>query len=157
MRRILAIAALATCMCATASRVDAQRTNVSALDSARAAAPKKEKDPTSATLLGFLPGVGHLYAEELNRGWLIILLYGVGAGISMNGRTDTVGKVGGALAIGGFLFSVIDAGKAARRYNARLAKERASVPGDTLRSPAAFARTRRDVRRMLPDELVPDR
>ncbi len=175
MRRVLAIAALAACMCAAISRADAQRAIESPLDSARAAAPKKEKDPTTATLLGFVPGVGHLYAEDLNRGWLIILLYSVGAGISMSGRTDTVGKIGGTLAVGGFLFSIIDAGKAARRYNERLAKERDAAPADTLRS-AAPADTLRsaapadtlkspdalglkppDAPRLFPGELVPDR
>lgn len=157
MKQILLGIALGVAMSSAGTRAQAQRANESPLDSARAALAKPDKDPTTATVLAFVPGVGHLYAEDLNRGWLIILLYSVGAGISMSGRTDNVGKVGGALAVGGFLFSVIDAGNAARRYNSRMAKLRAAAGADTLPAAAAFDRNAPDAPRRSPLEPLPDR
>lgn len=85
-----------------------------------------------------MPGVGHLYAEDINRGWLVMAIYWTGVAITHNGRTDTVGKVGGAMLLGGLVFSVVDAGNAARRYNARVAKLRAASGEDSVR----FARLR---------------
>lgn len=142
MRRHFAAAILAVSLCAATTPLVAQRSNVSALDSARASAPTKEKDPTTASLLGFVPGVGHLYAEDINRGWLVMAVYWTGVAITHNGRTDNIGKVGGVMLLGGLVFSVVDAANAARRYNTRMAKLRAaaredSVTGARLRPTAA--------------------
>ncbi|MCC6928721.1 MAG: hypothetical protein IT359_07000 [Gemmatimonadaceae bacterium] len=82
------------------------------------AAPQR-KSPGVAAALGMVPGVGHLYAGEVNRGWLLMAAYWTGYLMVRGGRTDTVGKVGGVVVVGGWLFSVVDGANAARRYNAR--------------------------------------
>lgn len=132
MKRILLVVALGATLSAVSTCVLAQRTNTSPLDSARAAISKPDKDPTTATVLSFVPGVGHLYAEDINRGWLIMAIYWTGVAITHNGRTDNVGKVGGVMLLGGLVFSVADAGNAARRYNRRTAKLREAARADTL-------------------------
>lgn len=129
MRRYLQGAALAWCIASLPVQLHAQRAEVSSLDSARAATPAKEKSPATATVLGFVPGVGHLYAEDINRGWLIMAVYWTGVAITHNGRTDAVGKVGGAMLVGGLVYSVVDAGRAARRHNARIAKLKNAASG----------------------------
>jgi len=113
----------------------AQRASPGALDSAaaRPAAPQPElKSPQAAAALGMMPGVGHLYAGEVNRGWLLMAAYWTGYFMVRGGRTDTVGKLGGAMVVGGWLFGVVDGANAARRTNARLRRSRATgAPSDT--------------------------
>ncbi len=118
------VAALLTTMCAAPLPVQAQRVATTSLDSTRAEIPSKNKSPQAAALLGFAPGVGHLYAGEVNRGWLIGAIYWTGVAMTHNGRTDGVGKVGGVLLVGGLIAGVVDGANAARRYNARMAKRR---------------------------------
>lgn len=113
----------------------AQRVDRSPLDSTRAALPGKDKSPVAAALLGFAPGVGHLYAGEINRGWLIIALYTTGYVLNHDGRTDTRGKVGGVLLVGGVIAGVVDGASAARRYNARNAKLRAAARDSAAHHP----------------------
>ncbi len=127
MTRILAVLVFGAVSCIAILPLSAQRVDPTPFDSARSAIPSKDKSPAAAALLGFAPGVGHLYAGEINRGWLIIALYTTGYILNHDGRTDTRGKVGGVLLIGGAIAGVVDGAYAARRYNARMAKLRAAA------------------------------
>lgn len=113
----------------------AQRAAPGTLDTAAATGavpPPALKSPQAAAALGMMPGVGHLYAGEVNRGWLLMAAYWTGYFMMRGGRTDTVGKVGGVVVVGGWLFGVVDGANAARRTNARLRRSRATgVPSDT--------------------------
>lgn len=125
---LMGTAAMITTVCATPMRVEAQHVATTSLDSARGATPSEHKSPQVAALLGFVPGVGHLYAGEINRGWLIGAIYWTGVAMGGTGRrTDGVGKAGGVLLVGGLIAGVVDGAYAARRYNARMAKLREPV------------------------------
>ncbi|HEX4935673.1 MAG TPA: hypothetical protein VFV33_20980 [Gemmatimonadaceae bacterium] len=93
-------------------------------DTARVADDSAGKSPGIAALLGFVPGAGHWYAGEVNRGWLIAATYWTGVALSHGGRTDAVGKVGGVLVVGGLLAGIVDGAGAARRHNDRLRRQR---------------------------------
>lgn len=124
--RALRLALVASALLAVARPTSAQRVARAPLDSARLAADSlRERSPTVAGLLGLLPGVGHLYAGETTRGWLLMAVYTTGYAVVHGGRTDRVGKVGGVLAVGAFLTSLIDAPRAARARNGRVRRARA--------------------------------
>jgi hypothetical protein len=90
------------------------------------------KNPGIARLIGIVPGAGHMYAGEVGRGFLYLGgtlgILTVGSALWMNEcfMTDQPGPCGettGAvtlIATGGlWLWSIVDAGRAARRTNAK--------------------------------------
>ncbi|MFN8668692.1 MAG: hypothetical protein U0164_16045 [Gemmatimonadaceae bacterium] len=130
---MLALAGAVAGVMSVPARADAQRATPAAIDTAAAPPASPEfKSPQAAAALGMMPGVGHIYAGEINRGWLLMAAYWTGYFIIRGGRTDTVGKVGGVMVVGGWLFGVVDGANAARRTNARLRRLRATTaPSDT--------------------------
>lgn len=129
---MLVLAAVAGVL-AVPARAGAQRATPAAIDTAAAPPPSPGfKSPQAAAALGMMPGVGHIYAGEINRGWLLLAAYWTGYLMIRGGRTDTVGKVGGVMVVGGWLFGVVDGANAARRTNVRLRRLRATTaPSDT--------------------------
>lgn len=120
-------AASCTAFCTAALTVSAQRAAPNELDSARHSADSlRDKSPSIAAALAFAPGVGHLYARDLNRGWLLLTTYAAGVLLVQGGRTDGWGKTGGVLVVGTLLTSVIDAPRAARAHNYRVRRVRAT-------------------------------
>lgn len=76
------------------------------------------KSGTTATLLSaMLPGFGHFYAEENRTGIVLAALFAAGVALGAGGENSTSGAA--ALLIGGgpWWYGVIDAHKAAARYN----------------------------------------
>ena len=97
------------------------------------------KSPTTARVIGLIPGAGHMYAGEVGRGFLYlggtvgILLAGALIGANdcldeinfFNDQADCGASPGATvsyIAAGGlWVWSIIDAGRAARRTNAKRA------------------------------------
>ena len=81
-----------------------------------------QKDPSAATVFAIvLPGGGHIYAGETTKG-LVMLGTATAAPVagSLLGRESTVPRWTGSLvAIGIWIYSLVDAAPAARRANAR--------------------------------------
>jgi hypothetical protein len=120
------------------------------------------KSPTTARLLGIIPGAGHMYAGEVGRGFLYlggtlgILLVG-----GLVGATDcftdelfsnqpdcgrTTAETVSLIAAGGlWVWSIVDAGRAARRTNAKRAAT-VSLLIEPTRIPATFGGDRTAVR-----------
>lgn len=112
-----------------------------------AAKSKEYKDPKTATTWGYLlPGAGHIYAGESGKGWMLMTgsvgALGVGLGMTLTSGEDadipdefdpfgnpqnygsaddiqdwTPAYVGLGVFSLGWLYSVVDAGKAAQRTN----------------------------------------
>jgi TM2 domain-containing membrane protein YozV len=93
------------------------------------------KDPALARLIGIIPGAGHMYAGEVGRGFLylggtlgIFVTGGVivlSAAFSDQNNQDAAATAGWAtlIATGGLWgWSIVDAGRAARRTNAKAAR-----------------------------------
>ena len=117
------------------------------------------KSPATARLIGIIPGAGHMYAGEVGRGFLYlggtlgILLAGVAASADdcLNelfssepcGRTaQTVSLI----AAGGlWVWSIVDAGRAARRTNTKRAAT-TSLLLEPTRIPVALGTDRTAVR-----------
>jgi hypothetical protein len=91
------------------------------------------KDPGTATLISVLmPGAGHLYASETGRGLGVMAVSAgsIGAGYyfsSCPGAPDSCGQtplyIGIGLHFANWIWSIVDAGDAARRHNRRLFSE----------------------------------
>ena len=90
------------------------------------------KSPATARLIGIIPGAGHMYAGEVGRGFLYfggtlgILVVGSALFMSECFMTDVPGRCGETtaavtlIATGGlWVWSIVDAGRAARRTNAK--------------------------------------
>ncbi|HEU4564044.1 MAG TPA: hypothetical protein VFS05_05335 [Gemmatimonadaceae bacterium] len=100
--------------------------------------PQFYKDPTTATLLSFLiTGAGQMYAGETGKGVMLLTVsYGAiigGAVISANSCSDYDGTcdsgplaAGAIMAVTLWVYSMVDAGPAAHRHNARLAAAQAA-------------------------------
>ncbi len=99
--------------------VNAQAVPRPALDSTQVLRSSSKSPGTAALISVVLPGGGHWYAKENNRGWIVAIVYFTGVAITYGGRTDTVGKIGGVAAVGAWTFGVVDGALAARRYNKR--------------------------------------
>ena len=88
------------------------------------------KDPGTATLVSVLmPGAGHLYASETGKGLgvMAVSVGSIGAGYyfsSCPGAQDSCGQTPLYIGIGvhfaNWIWSIIDAGDAARRHNRHL-------------------------------------
>jgi hypothetical protein len=120
------------------------------------------KSPTTARLIGIIPGAGHMYAGEVGRGFLYLGgTVGVVFVAALAGFTDCLENTswfaqsdcdGGAaatvglIAAGGlWVWSIVDAGRAARRTNAKRAA-RASLIIEPARTPATLGGDRTAVR-----------
>lgn len=112
-----------------------------------------QKSPATARLIGIIPGAGHMYAGEVGPGFLYLggtlslLLAG-----ALSGATEclveafsyesecgqSTAETMSLIAAGGlWVWSIVDAGRAARRTNAKHAA-RASVILEPTRIPAAL-------------------
>ena len=118
------------------------------------------KSPTTARLIGIIPGAGHMYAGEVGRGFLYL---GGTLGILVAGSllvtsecvdelfstTDGCGNTTAAvtlIATGGlWVWSIVDAGRAARRTNAKRTAS-ASLILEPTRIPVALGDDRTAVR-----------
>lgn len=98
-----------------------------AQDSVRVAVPG-EKSPTTARVLGIVPGAGHIYAGETSRGLAHFgtvvggfLLAGLGAAFDCVGGdcNDPTPALVALAASGYWGWSIYDAGRAAERTNAK--------------------------------------
>lgn len=113
------------------------------------------KDPTAARLIGIIPGAGHMYAGEVGRGFLYLggtLGLFVAAGIASVSHCIEYSLFGfdppdcerspeevlALIAAGGlWVWSIFDAGRAARRTNAKRAA-RVSPVIEPTHNPAAL-------------------
>ena len=116
------------------------------------------KDPAVARLLGIIPGAGHMYAGEVGRGFLY---FSGTLGIFVSGGYLTLSMAfsdqnhqpevawvgwGTIIATGGlWVWSIIDAGRAARRTNAKRARS-TSLLLEPTRIPVANGGDRAAVR-----------
>ena len=100
--------------------------------SARAVAFSGEmKSGTTATVLSvFLPGLGHLYAEDRPTGVVLMTLFAGAVALGIGGENATAGPLALLIGAGPWFYGVIDAHNAAARYN-RAHASRAS--GFTIR------------------------
>ena len=116
------------------------------------------KDPAVARLLGIIPGAGHMYAGEVGRGLLYFAgtlgIFATGGYITMSlaftdQNTHRAAAIAGwstIIATGGlWVWSIVDAGRAARRTNAKLAR-RTSLLFEPTRVPMANGGDRAAVR-----------
>lgn len=95
------------------------------------------KDPGTATLVSVLmPGAGHLYAGETGKGLGVMAVSAgsIGAGYyfsSCPGAQDSCGQtplyIGVGLHLANWIWSIVDAGDAARRHNRRLLSDNVSM------------------------------
>jgi hypothetical protein len=135
----------------------AQTSTVSTTAPADATVPAL-KDPVVARLLGIIPGVGHIYAGEASAGFLYFSgtlgILGTGgyvaasAAFSDHNNARFAATVGWAtvIATGGlWTWSIIDAGRAARRTNAKRARS-TSLLVEPVRMPVAHGGQRTAVR-----------
>jgi hypothetical protein len=96
------------------------------------------KSPSTARVIGIIPGAGHMYAGEVGRGFLFLggtlglvfvaALFGVTDCLddaTFFGQSDcgrSTGETVSLIAAGGlWVWSIVDAGRAARRTNAKRA------------------------------------
>ena len=119
------------------------------------------KSPTTARLIGIIPGAGHMYAGEVGRGFLYL---GGTLGILVAGAlvstadcyadllsttedcgSNTAETVTLIAAGGLWVWSIVDAGRAARRTNAKRAAS-ASLLLEPTRLPSSLGRDRTAVR-----------
>jgi hypothetical protein len=119
------------------------------------------KSPTAARVIGIIPGAGHMYAGEVGRGFLYL---GGTLGILLAGALlsaaectadllsntpdcgSTTAETVSLIAAGGlWVWSIVDAGRAARRTNAKRAAS-VSLLIEPTRSPAALGADRTAVR-----------
>ena len=116
------------------------------------------KDPAVARLIGIIPGAGHVYAGEAGAGFLYFVgtlgIFATGGYITMslaftdqNNRPEVAWVGWGTIiATGGlWVWSIVDAGRAARRTNAKLAR-RTSFLLEPTRIPVANGGDRAAVR-----------
>ena len=76
------------------------------------------KSGTTATLLSaFLPGAGHLYAEDRPTGVVLMALFGSAVALGIGGENTTSGPLALLIGAGPWFYGVIDAHNAAARYN----------------------------------------
>ncbi len=106
--------------------------------------PPQAKDPERAATLGFIPGFGHYYAGEPGKGTLLLLGFGLSAyavthplpkecAQGESCKTEALGSAGPVVytALGIFCwgYSIIDARKAAVRFNDRYGVHASITPG----------------------------
>jgi hypothetical protein len=116
-------------------------TNICHAQTVASQVPAERKDPSTAVMMSLVaPGGGQLYAGEIGKG-LLMLVGGEGAlitGWSTSQRQrcnhdDCTGPhwtnlyMGAAAAMGIWFYSLADAPKAARRYNAKVDKSLARL------------------------------
>lgn len=93
-----------------------------AVNQARRGSAKRERSAGAAMVLGFLfPGLGHVYAGEVFQGLLLFVLYALFGMMTFQafsqGAEPLVALI---VTVGLWLTGVADAGRAARRFNARM-------------------------------------
>lgn len=115
----LSVALCFALITAFAPPAHAQAMPPSALDATDARQSSHKSPATAALIAAAFAGGGHWYAQENTRGWIVAIITITGVAITMGGRTDTVGKIAGVAAVGGWTFGVVDGALAAKRYNAR--------------------------------------
>jgi TM2 domain-containing membrane protein YozV len=120
------------------------------------------KSPTTARVIGIIPGAGHMYAGEVGRGFLYLggtvglVFVAALAGVThclddaiWSDQSDcdggTAATVGFIAAGGLWVWSIVDAGRAARRANAKRVA-RASLIIEPTRTPVAPGGDRTAVR-----------
>jgi hypothetical protein len=118
------------------------------------------KSPTTARVIGIIPGAGHMYAGEVGRGFLYLGgtlgLVATAAAFAIDdcvvelfSESDcgrSTGETVSLIAAGGlWVWSIIDAGRAARRTNAKRAA-RTSLIVTPTRLPTALGDARTGVR-----------
>ena len=117
------------------------------------------KNPTAARLLGIIPGAGHMYAGEVGRGLLVFVgtlgvlaagsyVYASDCFMQDSGKCDggaAVGVVAVIATSGLWVWSIVDAGRAARRTNAKRAAGTSLILEPT-RIPTALGDDRAAVR-----------
>jgi hypothetical protein len=124
---------------------------------------EEAKSPTTARLIGIFPGAGHMYAGESGRGFAYLggtaAIFVVGTMLMVADCTPELLSGTGAedcgspalenavtvVALGFYGWSIYDAGRAARRTNARRGL-RASLILAPVRSPVSSVRDGRAVR-----------
>lgn len=106
-----------------------QQVPPNALDTTPVSHATHKSPATAALIAAVLPGAGHWYAKENNRGWLVAAVYFTGFLVTYSGRTDDVGKVGGVALVGAWTFAVIDGALAAKRYNRRSSAQQTPTGG----------------------------
>ncbi len=130
-------------LCALMLALVLTATNLHAQDTARVAAPSV-KSPTTARVIGIIPGAGHAYAGEPLRG---LAHFGATAGIFMlAGLMFASDCIGGEncgessepalMMVAGFGYwgwTIYDAGRAAERTNARRRPLRVSLIATPVR------------------------
>jgi hypothetical protein len=81
--------------------------------------PAELKSGTTATILSaFVPGLGHLYADDGRTGLVLITLYAGGIVLARgHGENCAAGAVAALLCAGPWFYGVIDAHNAAAGYN----------------------------------------
>jgi hypothetical protein len=107
------------------------------------------KSPSAARVIGIIPGAGHMYAGEVGRGFLYLggtlgLVFVAGLAHfsecfmsdEPGGCESTAGTVSLVAAGGLWVWSIVDAGRAARRTNAKRAAS-ASLILEPARTPVA--------------------
>lgn len=91
--------------------------------------PAGYKDPGTATVISVIvPGGGQMYADELGRG---LTMLGISFGAPIAGAlTGSSGGViaGLAVSLATWVYGIVDAPRAARRYNAALGTRATSMP-----------------------------
>jgi hypothetical protein len=78
--------------------------------------------PLIAGVLGIVPGLGHLYAGEPVRALLVSGVWFGSGLVAFSSSNTTVTGLGGVVLIGTSVFSVVDAVRAADRFNRRHAR-----------------------------------
>lgn len=102
------------------------------------------KDPSLATILGFIvPGAGQMYAGKAGQGIVEFLVTAVGAGIAIRSSSSScVGScsdagIGAIAAIAAWGFGFATAGRDARLYNQRVTDELAGTRRRAQSTPPA--------------------
>lgn len=116
--RVLRLVIVTCSLLLCAPRLVAQ--SVSDSGTAQVAVPPTElKSGTAATIMSvFLPGLGHLYAEDARTGVVLIALFAGAIVVARgDGENCAAGPIAALLCGGPWFYGVIDAHNAAARYN----------------------------------------
>lgn len=97
--------------------------------SAQQAQSEGYKSPGTATVISVVvPGGGQMYADELGRGLAILgIAWGAPIAGAISGSSTGV-LAGVAVSLASWVYGIVDAPRAVRRYNAGLGTRTASMP-----------------------------
>jgi hypothetical protein len=129
--RFFTIAICVVVLMSTQSRLAAAQSGRDTSSSRVVALSGETKSATTATVLSaFLPGLGHLYAEDRPTGVVLMTLFAGAVALGIGGENATAGPLALLIGAGPWFYGVIDAHNAAAEYNRAHAS---TVAGFTIR------------------------